>query len=86
MAKSKTNKTDKAVKKPRNMRPAHHFIYKLSEAVLVYVSVDYLLQASNQIEVGIVAFALLWIATDVALWGYNNIVRPSAAAIIKNNK
>jgi len=81
MAKKKPEKVKK-----NNIKPAHSFIYKLSEAILVYVAIDYLLRSDDQFEIGLVAFALIWIATDVALWVYQNVVQPSALAIIKNSK
>jgi len=87
MSDSKNKKADKkADKKKTNIAPAHAFIYKVSEAILVYIGVDYLIETDDQIKAGVVAFALLWIATDVAIWAYKNLVVPSALTIIKNNK
>lgn len=79
MSKSKNNKSK------INVKPLHNIIRRLSEAVLLYTAADYLMRASNEVEVGVVAFGMFWIATDLAIWSYRYIVQPAAKAIASSN-
>ena len=70
----------------KNTKPLQITVTKLSEAVLVYTGIDYLLRSEYMPTVFIVAFSLTMVLSGVAIWAWRNFVQPSAQAIIKNNK
>ena len=81
--KTKTTKAEKP-KKNTNLRPAIKFLSMVSSAVVAYTGIDYLLRSTNEPTAIIVAFALIWVVSDVAIYFYNYMVKPSAEAIAKS--
>jgi hypothetical protein len=55
----------------------------MSEAVVLYAGLSYMFTVDNTIELGVIAFGLLWLSSDFAIWVYRYVIQPSAKAIAK---
>ena len=64
----------------------HNTTTKLAQAVGVWYLSLAISEATNDIEIFVLSFGFLWLATDVALWVYNYVIKPSAVAIYKANR
>lgn len=70
----------------KNIKPINTLFTNLSTGVAVWALLENMLRSDNHVEVFVLAFALLWLATNFALWAYNNVIKPSAAAIVEDNE
>lgn len=70
----------------KHIKPINTLFTNLSTGVAIWAMLDYMLRSTNRVEVFVVAFALLWLGTNFALWVYHNIISPAAKSIIKNSK
>ena len=61
----------------------YDLIRRMSEAVVLYAGLSYMFTVDNTIELGVIAFGLLWLSSDFAIWVYRYVIQPSAKAIAK---
>lgn len=64
----------------------HNTLTKLSQGVAAWYIAEQIPVTTNRIELVILGFGFFWLATDVALWAFNYVVKPSAIAIYKSNR
>jgi hypothetical protein len=64
----------------------HQTVTKLAQGIAIWYMAEALSDMDNTFQIWLITFALFWLATDVSVWAYRFIVKPSALAIYKASK
>lgn len=72
--------------KKNAMKPANTLITNVANVIALWAILNMFVGAETLALRITLAFGGVWLLTNTCVWFYTNMVRPSAEAIIKNNK
>jgi len=64
----------------------HQATTKVAQGIAAYYMALAITDTASTVEIFVLSFGFIWLGTEVALWFYNFIVKPSALAIYESTK